>query len=201
MKHTHTTREAWLEAAVAITKPLFETAGYKVPKVRVTCGWPSSGGLGVKRKTIGQCWDTDASSDKVHQIFISPWLIAPADEYGVLPTLIHEIVHAVVGIKEKHNKVFGKCARAVGLEGKLTATFGSEELLKKCNAFVKRLGEYPHAKLDPRKSPVKKQGTRLIKCECSKCGYVVRTTRKWLDEVGPPRCGVAAHGVMEADNV
>jgi hypothetical protein len=193
----YTTREAWLEAAVEITKPLFESAGYKVPKVRVACGWPSRGGLSTKKKTIGQCWDAAASTDNVHQIFISPWLEKPIHEYGVLPTLIHEIAHAVVGINQKHNKVFGKCARAVGLEGKLTQTVGSAELLEKCIAFVKKLGEYPHAKLDPKKSPVPKQGTRLIKCECPKCGYITRTTRKWLDDVGAPFC--PDHGEMKAE--
>lgn len=37
--------------------------------------------------------------------------------------------------------------------------------------------------------PKKKQGTRLIKLmAASCCGYVVRTTRKWLDEQGLPVC-------------
>lgn len=197
----HTTREAWLEAAVAIFTPLFESAGYKVPRIRVACGWPSRGGLSAKQKTIGQCWPKDASADKVPQIFISPYLSEPVEEFGVLPVLIHEVVHAVVGNENKHNKVFGKCARAVGLEGKLTSTIGGAELLEKCKAYVKQLGAYPHSKLDPKKSPVAKQGTRLIKCECAKCGYIVRTTGKWLDEVGPPRCGNAAHGKMEVSGV
>lgn len=198
----HTTREAWLEAAVTICTPLFESAGYKVPRVRVACGWPSSGGLGQKRKVLGECWSKDSTTDKVAQIFISPFLVQPDNAHlGVLPTLVHEVVHAVVGHKEKHNKVFGKCARAVGLEGKLTSTHAGAKLVADCEAWMHKLGEYPHARLDATKSPVKKQTTRLIKCECAKCGYTVRTTRKWLDEVGPPRCGDEAHGKMEADNV
>lgn len=196
----HTTREAWLEAAVKLFTPLFESAGYMVPRVRVACGWPSRGSF-AKHRTLGQCWSRDASEDKVPQIFISPYLSEPVEEYGVLPVLIHEVVHAVVGNEHKHNKVFGQCARAVGLEGKLTSTIGGAELLKKCASYVKQLGKYPHARLDTVGSPVAKQGTRLIKCECAKCGYTVRTTRKWLDEVGPPRCGDEAHGKMEADNV
>lgn len=193
----YATREEWLEAAVAITKPLFEAADYKVPKVRVACGWPSRGGTSAKKRAIGQCWDTSASSDGIHQIFISPWLDEPADEYGVLPVLIHEVAHAVVGIDQKHNKVFGKCARAVGLEGKLTATFGSGELLRKCAGYLKQLGAYPHAKLDPRKSPVKKQSTRMIKMECGDCGYVARTSQKWIDAAGPAHC--PQHGEMTVD--
>ena len=30
--------------------------------------------------------------------------------------------------------------------------------------------------------------TRLVKCECRKCGYVVRTARKWIALFGVPRC-------------
>ena len=30
--------------------------------------------------------------------------------------------------------------------------------------------------------------TRMLKCECSACGYVARTTRRWLIEYGPPLC-------------
>lgn len=31
--------------------------------------------------------------------------------------------------------------------------------------------------------------TRLVRCECPKCGYLVRTTRKWLD-IAVPTCPV-----------
>ena len=194
----YTTREEWLEAAVALSKPIFEAVGYKVPKVRVTCGWPSRGGTSAKKRTIGQCWDVSASSDGIHQIFISPWLMEVADDYGVLPTLIHEVAHAVVGIENKHNKVFGKCARAIGLEGKLTSTFAGEALIATFKQHAKKLGAYPHAKLDPRLSPVKKQSTRMIKMECGDCGYVCRTSQKWLDEAGAAHC--PQHGEMSVDN-
>lgn len=187
-KNTYASREDWLARAVALMVPLFKQAGYEVPKVKVSCGWPSARGLSKKKRTIGQCWDKSAAADAIAQIFISPYLENPSDEQGVLSTLIHEVVHAVVGNKEGHNKVFGKCARAVGLEGKLTSTTAGEELAKNCKAWVKALGKYPHAKLDSNKSPVKKQGTRLIKCECGDCGYVCRSTKKWLEEVGSPLC-------------
>jgi hypothetical protein len=168
--------------------PLFTKQGYKVPKVRVSCGWPSSRGLSAKKYSIGECWDAKASTDKVHQIFISPRLKDPVDSYGVLPTLAHEVAHAVVGIKEKHNKVFGKCVRSIGLEGKLTATFGGEAFLAESKTIVAKLGAYPHAQLNPNMRPVKKQTTRLIKAECGSCGCNVRITRKWLEEIGAPLC-------------
>lgn len=180
-------REQWLSDAVKLMTPLFEQHGYKVPAVRVACGWPSVKALSAKSRRIGECWSTEAAEDGVSQIFISPWLDDPSGVQGILPTLVHEVVHAVVGNKEGHNKVFGKCARAVGLEGKLTATIAGETLVTQCKDWAKQLGAYPHAQLDSLKSPRKKQTTRLVKAECE-CGYNVRVTRKWLEEVGAPIC-------------
>lgn len=202
MSIKHKTREAWLEAAVACITPLFEQHGYKVPPLRVAFGWPVRGGLGKKKRVVGECWNKDAATDCVPQIFISPWLVEMVSlDGGVLPTLVHEIVHAVVGHKEKHNKVFGKCARAVGLEGKLTATHAGDALATKCiDEWSVALGEYPHARLDGLKEPSKKQGTRLLKAECRHehgediCGYTCRITRKWLDEIGAPHCPM--HGEL-----
>lgn len=45
----------------------------------------------------------------------------------------------------------------------------------------------------------KKQGTRLLKTYCEKCGYTVRVTSKWL-ATGMPRCGIAKHGRMVCDD-
>src|SRR5258708_4728581 len=141
-------REAWLLKAVTELTPLFVEAGYKVPPVRVSCGWPSSRGLGKGKHAIGECWDAKAASDKLPQIFISPRQSVACEGFGILPILAHEVAHAIVGIKEKHNKVFGKCVRAIGLEGKLTATYGGEEFLAKAKEIVVRIGEYPHAALN-----------------------------------------------------
>jgi hypothetical protein len=191
MKHKN--REEWLLAAVAALKPRFVLAGYKVPAVHVSCGWPSSRGMSSKKPTIGECWSDKASDDKVHQIFISPRLDKPIEPSGVLPTLAHEIAHAVVGLQEKHNKVFKRCVTAIGLKGKATATIGSENFLADMKPLVKKLGGYPHSKLNPGLRPVKKQTTRLIKAECPDCGYNVRVTRKWLSEVGAPLCPCNQH--------
>lgn len=188
------TREEWLEAAVKLMEPVFKGANYTVLPVRVSCGWPSSRGLSGKKRCLGEAWARAASSDNVAQIFISPWLEKPLEPQGVLATLIHEVVHTVVGHAEGHNKVFGKCARAVGLDGKLTATLAGERLTEDFKAWLAKLGPYPHCKLDQSKSPKKKQTTRMVKCECPECGYTARVSRKWLDDVGAPGC--PKHGVM-----
>lgn len=189
-KSKYQTREQWLEAAVEVMTPLFKQHGYDVPKVRVACGWPSTRALSNKR-ALGEAWSSAAAKDKVAQIFISPYIEQPVAEYGVLPVLAHEIVHAVVGNKEGHNKVFGKCARAIGLEGKLTSTSGSKQFLDAAQQWVEtKLGAYPHSQLNSLKRPTKKQTTRMVKCKCTECGYTVRTSRKWLDDAGAPLCPV-----------
>lgn len=198
-KPKYDTREKWLLEAVALMTPLFEKGGYKVPvKLRVSCGWPSARGLAKKSPTIGQCWGNEAATDKINQIFISPILSKPVEKFGVLDVLAHEVAHAVVGIKERHNKVFGKCVRSIGLEGKLTSTYGSAQFMEQAKAWSDKLGPYPHGQLSGLKSPVKKQTTRLVKCECEKCGYTVRTTRKWLEQ-GAPICPLKGHGPMAFD--
>jgi hypothetical protein len=202
----YNTREEWLTAAIEKLTPKFEANGYKVPKLRVSGGWPSSGGTAAKKRTLGQAWAPEAASDGVAQIFISPYIEHPLhlepltkDACGVLPVLLHEICHPVVGNKEKHNKVFKKCATGVGLEGKMTSTHAGEACVVWLEQVAKELGDYPNARLDLTKGPTKKQGTRMIKCTCKndECGFTVRTTKKWLEEVGHPHC--PKHGEMESD--
>jgi two-component system chemotaxis response regulator CheY len=78
-----------------------------------------------------------------------------------------------VGNKAKHGKVFRKCAVGIGLQGKMTSTEGSEEFLTEAKEWVKLLGEYPHAILNPGGRPTNKQTTRMVKCQCEECGYQV----------------------------
>jgi hypothetical protein len=191
------TREQYLNAAVGLMKPLFDRNGSKLPKVRVSTGWPSKSALASKNRRIGECWDKTASSDGVFEMFISPCLDKVAEPQGVLDTLVHECVHAAVGLECGHKGPFRKLATKLGLEGKMTSTHAGEQLLAEIKAWVAQLGDYPHAKLDLTKSPRKKQGTRMIKCECGQCGYTVRTSKKWLDEVGAPHC--PKHGEMTVD--
>jgi hypothetical protein len=194
----HATRESWLLAAVALMTPLFKGKDYEVPvNLQVACGWPSKSGLAAKKRRVGECWASEASSDKKFQIFISPWLNNVTVENDVLATLVHEVVHAVVGLDAKHGKVFKKCALAVGLDGKMTATFAGPELLEYIKGWAEKLGAYPNGKLDSMKSLTKKDTCRQLKCECPQCGYTVRLSRKWMEEVGLPHC--PKHGEMKSE--
>jgi hypothetical protein len=185
LKSKHETREQWLETAVRLMEPLFKNKGYEVPGVRVSCGFPSKGALAMKKPSIGECWYKESTVDGIAQLFISPFL---RDHVEVIGTLVHEVVHAVCGAKAKHGAQFKKCAVAVGLEGKMTATVAGKELIEMIEGWMKDLGAYPHQGLKPGTKPEEKQTTRMVKCECEECGYAVRTSRKWLDEAGAPLC-------------
>lgn len=187
------TRESWLELAVEQLRPLFKGCGADLPQVRVSVGFPSRKALGKKSRAIGQCWDKSTTEDGTAQIFISPLLEEATGEGGVLSTLVHELVHAVVGCKANHGPKFGKLAREVGLEGPLPSCGAGLALCGRLDTIFKELGAYPHKKITPPVAEEKKQTTRMVKCECEACGYVARTTKKWL-EIGPPHC--PKHGAM-----
>ena len=187
------TREAWLQDAVQALAPLFAEIDVELPPVHVSVGWPSRGGTGSKKKVIGQCWKTSVSGDGVSQIFISPVLggtESNEDMIKLLGVLIHELIHAADDCESGHKGAFGVMARAIGLEGKLTATTVGEELAGKLAPILTDLGPFPHAALNPFEMEQQrpKQTTRMLKIVCPADGYTARTTRKWLDELGAPKC-------------
>lgn len=185
-KLIHSVREEWLNAAVDKIRPIFLGAGFTIPDVRVSVGWPSRGGLAVKKKVIGQCWFGSTAKDGKPQLFLSPVLEEVLDPGGVLATLVHEVGHVAAGAEAKHGPKFVKMMKAVGLEGKPTATVAGADLLARLGDFAKDLGPFPHSALVPSK-PLKPQSTRMIKMTCA-CGYLARTARKWLDEHGAVIC-------------
>jgi hypothetical protein len=179
----YTTREAWLTAVMAHFKPDFAAHGYPLPeRLRVTCGWPSKGAL-AKARVVGQCWYASASADGTVEISISPYL---ADPVAVGETLLHELDHAAVGPGYGHKGPFKTLALKLGLEGPMQSTRPGKELTARLNVLVQKLGDYPHARLNAQQ--IKKQGTRLLKAKCVRCGYTVRITKKWIEEVGLPVC-------------
>jgi hypothetical protein len=174
-------REKWLTELAKKIEPLFE--GHDFPKYRISCSWPSKSALSAKNKRIGECWPAAASEDKTTEIMIS---LAIDDAPTVSATLVHELVHAVVGTEHGHKTAFKKAAIAVGLEGKMTATHAGDVLTERLNGLLETMPVYPHARITGG-SGKKKQGTRLLKAVCE-CGYTVRITQKWAD-FGAPKCG------------
>jgi hypothetical protein len=183
-------REAWLTKAVARLRPKFEDdPEITLPeKVRVSCGWPSSGGLKETNATIGQCWLPLSAADGVPQVFISPKL---SDGVRVLDVLLHELIHACFPEGTGHKTPFKQAAKRLGLEGKATATEAGAELKTELEAIVAALGDYPHAELRKLASGGKKQSTRMLKihCEAGHDPYVLRGAKKAV-ELGVPDCPV-----------
>jgi len=198
----HATREQWLEAAVDLFRPMFKAMQTEVRKhpayskadtvlpknVKVACSWPSHRGTAPRGRVIGQCWNPLVSKGLATEIFISPFLEEPT---RVLDVLCHELIHAAIGTKHGHDHLFATCCKLQKLEGKPTCTTASKEFEAWAKIALRKLGRYEHRKLDATEFEIadkpKKQGTRMIKCECEGCGYIVRTTQKWVD-VGIVNC-------------
>lgn len=204
-RRSFSARESWLQEAVSILRPKFEAVGYPIPPVvRVSIGFGPTGARKESATILGVCMHSSCSNG-VNEIFISP---EEASTAVMLATLLHELIHAALDNEDGHKGRFAEAAVRLGLEGKMTATVPGPDLLMELELIVASLGEYPGAPLDisgalvpagpgSRKgggisSGPAKQGTRMIKVQCmdSECGcggYVVRTTRRWLD-IGSPAC-------------
>ncbi len=177
-------REQWLLQARDALMPLYAEIDLKLPEVYVAAGWPSRGALPGKKQRIGECWPAGGANGVPH-VFVTPMLDKAVP---VLEVLVHELIHAAVGPGVGHKAGFGRPARALGLEGPLTSTRAGDALKTKLQEIAAALGDYPSSaiQLEGSDGP-KKQGTRMLKLQAECCGYVVRTTQKWID-AGLPSC-------------
>lgn len=152
------TREEWLTEAIRLLEidlfgepDLVKKKLLKMPvKWQATCGWCK----GMTARGIGMCVDPICSKDGTTHIFVVPTQEEPM---SILGTLVHEMVHAIVGIKEGHKDKFVTVSRLLGLVGKPThCTVGPDTIAWKiCESVLKKLGKYPHAAMVPRAKPTK----------------------------------------------
>jgi hypothetical protein len=149
------TREEWLEAAIGrLWGILPDSPSPLAGGLKVSVGWPK-GARGRGGRAVGQCWGQEASLDRMtQQIFICPTLDAAKE---VLPVLLHEVIHAVVGVEHKHRRPFSDMARRAGLVKPFTASVPSAGLAEKLEELAGKLGSYPHVGMV---LPLKKQSTR-----------------------------------------
>jgi hypothetical protein len=179
-------RAQWLEDAAEALRDQFISKGYTVPaNVRWSMGWPK--GSHGRNRTMGQCWSALASQDRHFEICLTP-LLGTKHTMEIIGTLAHELVHATVGTEAGHKGPFKRCAIAIGLTGKMTATTGGPSFKAWAEPLIARIGNFPSGALMDAPPGYKPQSTRLIKCECAACGYVARVSRKWIDDPGPPIC-------------
>lgn len=180
--NSHTTREGWLLDAVArLDLKFFSENGYDLPeKMAVSCGFPR----GVAR-AIGQCWDPKVCDDGTVQIFICPSIAEPT---RVLDILLHEMIHAAVGIEAGHRGPFRKLAKEFGLSGKMTATVAEEgsELHRTLSSMADAIGPYPHAAMQ-KKAPKRGTNTWIRLRSIEDDTFKVVISPKIMEEHGAPR--------------
>ena len=185
-------RESWLwEMTKQLKLKVFKPNGITLDlkKIKVSVGFPVSGGAKSTGKTIGQCFPREWRNAKVNESFINPCL-DKSQVTKVGGVLVHELIHAIDDCKSGHKGAFRKMAIACGLTGKMTATGESDDLKAIIKAIEKKIGKYPHKKLDYTKR--KKQGTRNLKIECVNHPhdpYFVRMSATMYAK-GAPSCGV-----------
>lgn len=185
MNEQYPTREQWLTAAKQLLEQRYFTKpSRRLPPVAVSCGIPAG-----SIRAIGQCWDQSASSEKVTEIFICPSITDPMDVMG---TLLHELVHASVGVKEKHGTRFVKLAREVGLREGSPKCCGPDEACKQeLTPLLQQLGTYPHSKLN-------KVKTKKVKPPKKRIKYFHPATKDYAVTV--PEELIETHGVPHTQN-
>ena len=163
-------REEYLELATSGLSDYISKAGYTMPVLRVSAGWPSTKAFSTKGRTLGECWHHDMIEQEASHIFISPFL---SDTVTVLGVLVHEMGHAILPKDAKHKKLFKQYMQAVDLTGKATATKVGVVLESFLTLLMARIGVYPHDSID--KGPKqKKQTTRLRLWICNGCDLKLR---------------------------
>lgn len=177
----HDTREGWLVAAIRLLdREFFDGRGYTLPKkLQCSCGFPRG-----HAKAIGQCWDPKVSADGTTHMFICP---TQAEPIRVLDILLHELIHAAVGVEVGHKGAFRELAREFGLEGKMTATYAAEgsELWLTLSRIATELGPYPHAPMVKTKRAGGSGWVRLQSPEVP--GYRVAISPRMIERYGYPQ--------------
>lgn len=167
-----------------------------IPLDKITVTIQSKG----RKQALGWFWNSRWSKGEniTHEINLSAEHLA---EHNMGETLIHELAHAENhhnGVADtdrtgrRHNKKFKAMAERLGLAVTQSKSLGfahtaltpvSEKFLSDIK-FNRDLFSLFRSTPEAEKS---KDGTRMLKCECPACGYVVRTTQKWLN-IGVPTC-------------
>lgn len=186
-------RESWLTLLAAKVAPWFAELGQPVPEgIRLSCGFPSRLGLGARNRRVGECWDGSVSAAGHREIFISPVLDDPVE---VAQVIVHELLHAALPDGVGHRGAFPRLARALGLEGRPSATLPGDAFRARIAPILVEVGPYPHTRITPAARPPRPRGD--LRARCGACGYSARVTRKWLDAVGAPICPCPGGGPME----
>lgn len=174
-------REGWLTEVGKRIEPVF--GSLKLPPHRLSCSWPCKQALSRVRR-IGECHGAKSSAGGVFELFISPLIAEP---FAVADTIAHEMCHVAAGVEAAHGRGFVKVARHIGLtRGKPKEAGAGEMLAGILRRVCESVGPYPHAAIIAQ--PKAKREATSVGLECPECGCRVTISKKWLGEVGAPKC-------------
>jgi hypothetical protein len=123
----------WLNKAMIILREDFKQLGESIPSIIfIHAEYPPV--------DMGSYW-LGAYFEGPHDslIYINPMV----DGLTALDILVHELVHAVVGVEDVHGERFWDVATAVGLNGNGDTTGAGKVLLKRLREIQEILGSYP----------------------------------------------------------
>lgn len=182
-------REEWFNLAKKKLVPLFVINNAEIPEQLYISVGRTTGRSSATTTTIGETWHCTNEDKSIVHIFISPTL---TDTIEVLSVLTHELVHACLGKGEGstgHGNDFKELAGGVGMVAPWTQPIPSENLQEYfVDNIIASIGQYGQPEFQFGQPAEKKAGTRLMKIVCPDCGYIVRTTYKWI-ATGLPFCG------------
>lgn len=220
-------RETWLNEMAALMAPRFEELGHPLPKFRVSIGFTSLGANGGANGQCWSdiCTEDKHFTIFIAPSEATSMAIAAVLNHE----LIHAAVGLREGHKGKFAEVMKATGMqrpftcsVPGDEFKEWVQPFIDQLGEIPHAPLKVLGEgnvrlFKKEKggidavddgegCDPVNNRPPKQSTRLLKAICGDagsdgehCGYTVRITRKWVEELGAPHCPV--HGSMEVEGI
>ena len=125
-----------------------------------------------------------------------PTVALPAQ---VFPLLLAQALHSLPGAMSRESVTWREACIDAGLapaDEHWRSVEAGEDCWNTFGAAIEALGPYPHAEIA---AGVKKiQQTRMLKLRCPACGYIVRTTAKWL-QTGLPVCHDGTPFVAETE--
>ena len=203
MLTTFASGESWLRSATVELRPYFESCGFPVPGTYSLRDRLSPHGSGAARALANagivrrpKTATLKSSFARISQI---------RSRFSASSS--SELVHVVLPVDAGHGKLYKEAAIKIGLEGKMRHALPNRLLRPRLvEVLAEGLGALPHARLNiergrdnrPADQP-KKQKARLLKAQCEGegCGYTLRITAKWVDDIGAPLC--PRHGAMGVD--
>lgn len=157
----------WLYRAMRELAPLCRQVGAPVDISKLS----ASVGYGSHGRSLGMC--------RPPHLFVKP---TETDPVRVLASLAHGMIHAGTNTTS-HPGPFTRSARSMGLIGggphhrQWGMAEAGPELIEALTEIASELGPYPHKPIEA----APKQPTLMRKVWCEHCGFIMRTSDRWIN--------------------